>query len=131
MDIELKLREILLQVFGLDSIEEVKPHYSLVKDIGADSLDFVEIIHLIDRNFGVEITANSIMLGSRDITTENLFDNGKLTEYGSKILKKYHPEKVDRFFTGMTKIDLFSLITVSDLAGMIDDKRKEGKVKVL
>ena len=41
---EEKLREILLPVLGLDEIEEVQPEHSLVKDLEADSIDFVEII---------------------------------------------------------------------------------------
>ena len=126
MNLEQKFRELLLPVFGLESIDEVKLEFSLVKDLGADSLDFVEIFHLIERDFGVEITANTIMVGNKDIKTDDLFDNGKLTVEGLELLQQTFASKKDQLAKGMTKVDLFSLITVKDLAEIIEINIKKG-----
>ncbi len=124
MSIEFELREMLLPVFGLDTIDEVKPDQSLIKDLGAESLDFVEIFHLIDRKFKVEITTNSLMAGGTDQKIENLFDNGRLTENGMNILQNNFTSKKGRLEKGMTKVQLFSLITVGDLAKIIESKMR-------
>jgi acyl carrier protein len=53
--IEKRLQEMFLPVFGLTSTDEIPVEAALVTDIGADSLDFVEIIYLIEREFRVVI----------------------------------------------------------------------------
>jgi acyl carrier protein len=122
MDIENKLREILLPVFELESIEEIQPDQSLIKDLGADSLDFVEILFLIERNFNIVITAQEIMLGGMKVNAEELFTDSLLTDNGLKQLLQNFPERTDKLKVGMSKIELFSLITVRDLASLIQSK---------
>ncbi len=126
MNVEKKLREMLLQVFELDSIEEINIGDSLVKDLEADSLDFVEIIHLIDRTFDIQISTNEILVGGKQINTENLFSANMLTSEGATILMESFENKREQIHEGMNKIDLFSLLTVEDLANIIQTKM-EGK----
>jgi acyl carrier protein len=122
MEIEEKLREMLLPVLGLDTIEEVKPGQSLVKDLDADSIDFVEIIYLIEQNFGVVLKANEMMVGG--INPEEYFSDGKLTREGAELINKNLAveDGKERYIEGMTKIDLFSAITVRELGHIIKMK---------
>ncbi len=122
MSVENKLRKLLLPVFGLNSIDDVQPRHSLITDLGAESLDFVEIFHLIDRTFGVELTVNSMMAGGKNIKTDELFEGGKLNSEGLNLLQSTFYNKREKLFTGMNKVQLFSLITVSDLAMIIESK---------
>ncbi len=126
MNIEKKLRELFLPVFGLESIDEINPEASLINDLGADSLDFVEILHLIERHFGVVIKTDEVMFGGANINTNDLFVNGRLTVEGASLLWSNFPEKKDSFKTGMTKIELFSLLTVRDLVKIIKSKMRQG-----
>jgi acyl carrier protein len=121
-----KLNEILAQVFNLESPDSIKDTDSLINDLGADSLDFVEIIHLIERNFGVIIKTNEIMLGGKDLTMEQLFADGRLTSRGAESLKEAFSGKKDMFREGMTKVELFTLLTVGDLEGIIRSKMVSG-----
>lgn len=125
MEVLEELRKLLLPVFGMEDISEVNPEYSLVNDIGADSLDFVEIIHLIEKNFGIVVTTNSLMAGGKNYKTEELFDEGLLTENGEKLLKDSFQSREEQIKKGMSKIDLFSLLTVEDLAQIIKEKINE------
>jgi acyl carrier protein len=125
LNIEKKLRESLLPVFGLDSIEKVQPVASLVLDLGADSLDFVEITYIIERDFGIVLKANELIFGGRKVNTDNLFSEGKLTAGGLSLLRTHFPSDTGRFMDGMTKMDLFQSITVRDLANIIQEKLKE------
>ena len=129
MSVENKLRKLLLPVFGLNSIDDVQPRHSLITDLGAESLDFVEIFHLIDRTFGVELTANSMMAGGKNIKTDELFDAGKLSAEGLTLLQNTFYTKREQLFIGMTKVQLFSLITVSDLAMIIESKIQDAGKK--
>lgn len=122
MEVETKLRELLLPVLGLDSIDEVAPGASLVKDLDADSIDFVEIIYLVEQHFGVVLKTDEIIVAGIDPGT--LFFDGRLTKKGAKLINANLPGSSGRYAEGMTKIELFSALTVSDLAHIITLKRK-------
>ena len=54
MDVEAKVKEIIVQQLGVDA-EKVTPDASFVDDLGADSLDVVELVMAFEEEFGVEI----------------------------------------------------------------------------
>ncbi len=126
MNIEHKLREILLPVFGLRALDEIQPQYSFVKDLGADSIDFVEIIYLIESNFGVVLKVNEIISGSVKINPDDLFKEGILTEEGASLIHKSLPDSKDRFKAGINKKEIFELLTVRDLSNLIKVKKSVG-----
>ena len=121
--IENRLQEILLPVFGLNTVDELPVNASLISDIGADSLDFVEIIYLIEKEFGIALKPGEIVSGGAKIDTDNFFVEGRLTASGLAALQNHVPDNADRFEEGMTKIDLFRSITVSDLANTIAQRK--------
>ena len=126
MNIEEKLRELLIPVFALNSIDDIQPEHSFVNDLGADSLDFVEIIYLIESHFGVVLKVNELISGTIKINTDDLFTDGLLTEEGAAIIHENLPESSDRFKAGLTKKDIFSLLTVKDLVNLIRIKMSNG-----
>ena len=130
MIVENKLRELLVPVFGVSSIEEIQPENSLVNDLGADSLDFVEIIHLIEVNFKVTVNAGELIAGGNKVNVDELFKDGRLTSEGVKTIQEKFSIKKDFIHEGMTKIDLFSLLTVKDLAEIINNRINEGSKNV-
>ena len=54
MNIEQKVKDIIVQQLGVDP-EKVKLEASFVEDLGADSLDTVELVMAFEEEFGVEI----------------------------------------------------------------------------
>ena len=54
MDIEAKVKEIIVQQLGVDA-DKVSMDASFVDDLGADSLDVVELVMAFEEEFGVEI----------------------------------------------------------------------------
>lgn len=54
MDIEAKVKEIIVQQLGVDA-EKVTLEASFVDDLGADSLDTVELVMALEEEFGIEI----------------------------------------------------------------------------
>jgi acyl carrier protein len=53
-NIEEKVKEIIADQLGVEP-ENIKPESRLVEDLGADSLDVVELIMAFEESFGVEI----------------------------------------------------------------------------
>ncbi len=51
---ESKVKEIIINELGVDP-EKVTPEASFVEDLGADSLDTVELVMAFEEEFGVDI----------------------------------------------------------------------------
>ncbi|MFH1260047.1 MAG: acyl carrier protein [Elusimicrobiota bacterium] len=53
-DLETRVKEIIVEQLGVDP-SEVTPQASFVNDLGADSLDTVELVMALEEEFDVEI----------------------------------------------------------------------------
>ena len=53
-DTEAKVKEIIINELGVEA-EKVTPEASFVEDLGADSLDTVELVMAFEEEFGIEI----------------------------------------------------------------------------
>jgi len=53
--VEDKVKHIIVEQLGVDE-DEVKPNASFVDDLGADSLDVVELVMALEEEFGLEIS---------------------------------------------------------------------------
>lgn len=54
MSVEEKVKDIISEQLGVKK-EEIKPESSFVDDLGADSLDTVEVVMALEEEFGIEI----------------------------------------------------------------------------
>lgn len=69
-DIIQKIREALAEGFEVD-IDEITPDASMVRTLELDSLDFVDMVVLIEKNFGFKVTASDF---SGVKTFQDLYD---------------------------------------------------------
>lgn len=53
--VEERVKHIIVEQLGVDE-DEVKPDASFVDDLGADSLDVVELVMALEEEFGIEIS---------------------------------------------------------------------------
>lgn len=53
-EIESKVKEFLIEDLEIDE-EKIKPDARLMEDIGIDSLDFVDIVVIVEKKFGFKI----------------------------------------------------------------------------
>lgn len=70
-EINAKLKEIVMDRLNVED-EQIKPEASFVEDLGADSLDIVELIMGIEEEFDIEIS---------DEDAEKLTTVGEATAY--------------------------------------------------
>lgn len=61
-----KVKEVIAEQLGVD-VEEVTPEASFIDDLGADSLDTVELVMALEEEFGIEIPDEA----AEKITTVN------------------------------------------------------------
>ncbi len=54
MSVAEKVKSIIAEQLGVKQ-EEIKPESSFVDDLGADSLDTVELVMALEEEFGIEI----------------------------------------------------------------------------
>ncbi|MEE8138426.1 MAG: acyl carrier protein [Thermoanaerobaculia bacterium] len=54
MSVAEKVNSIIVEQLGVDA-DEVKPEASFTDDLGADSLDIVELVMAFEEEFGIEI----------------------------------------------------------------------------
>ena len=54
MAVDAKVKEIIVEQLGVND-DEVVPAASFIDDLGADSLDTVELVMALEEEFGVEI----------------------------------------------------------------------------
>jgi acyl carrier protein len=54
MSVQDKVRSIIAEQLGV-KLEEVTPQASFIDDLGADSLDTVELVMALEEEFGIEI----------------------------------------------------------------------------
>jgi acyl carrier protein len=111
-----KVRSSLVDALSVDE-EEVKPEASLTRDLGAESIDFLDIIFRLEKTFGIKIPRG-------DLFPEGLLQNpefvrdGKLTSAGLVELKKRLPHAdLSKFERNPAVGNLGDLFTV----GMIVD----------
>lgn len=71
MALEAKVKNIIVEQLGVDA-ERVKPEASFIDDLGADSLDIVELVMAMEEEFDIEIP---------DEAAEKLRTVGDVTKY--------------------------------------------------
>ena len=55
MSVEQKVKEIIAEQLGIKDIAEITNEASFIDDLGADSLDTVELVMAFEEEYGVEI----------------------------------------------------------------------------
>ena len=60
MDIDSKVKYIICEQLNVSNLEDTDKPISLVEDLGADSLDIVELIMTFEEEFNIEISEEDI-----------------------------------------------------------------------
>lgn len=84
-----KVSEILTNALGVDAAE-ITPAASLTRDLGAESIDFIDIVFRLEKAFDIKIPAGDLFPGNI-LNNELYVQNGLVTEAGLAELKKKLP----------------------------------------
>ncbi len=90
--VEQRVLEIIAKAMDRP-VSDVKPTSSLEADLGAQSLDFLDIAFSLEREFRIQFPrADFLQRASDHFGEENLVKDGTLTPFGIKLLAKGMPE---------------------------------------
>ena len=84
-----KVQGVLVDALGVDE-EQVKPDARLRQDLGAESIDFLDIVFRLERAFAIKIPRGE-MIPENVMTDPTFVQNGRVTPAGMTELKKRMP----------------------------------------
>jgi len=116
-----KVRTALVDALGVDE-EEVLPEATMVGDLGAESIDFLDIVFRLEKSFGIEIPRSELF--PEDILTNAEYvKDGKVTANGVAELKKRMAfADLAKFEQNPVVQDFGNLLTVKDLCRYVEGK---------
>lgn len=120
-----KIRVALVDALGVDE-EDVTPDATLVGDLGAESIDFLDIVFRLEKGFDIKIPRGELF--PEDVLTNPTYvQDGKVTETGLAELRKRMPfANIEDFAKNPVVQDFGNLLTVADMCRFV-----EGKVEVI
>jgi acyl carrier protein len=115
-----KVADIIADALGCD-LEDVKPTSSLITDLGGESIDFLDIIFRLEREFKVKIPRGKIVEDARGPLAEADFEKGGIvTPEGETRLREFLSEvPADRLKSPIKAAEIPKLFTVETFAKMI------------
>src|SRR5262245_30814820 len=119
-DVYPKVAETMADALGCD-VEKVKLEASLIDDLGAESIDFLDIVFRLERAFKVKIPRGKIVEEARGNLSESEFDQGGVvSDAGVARLKTFLSEvPPDRFKSPLKVADIPRLFTVETFCKMV------------
>jgi acyl carrier protein len=84
-----KVKEVLVEALGVDD-EEVKPDATLIGDLGAESIDFLDLVFRLEKGFNIKIPRGELF-PDNIVNNPEFVQNGKLTPAGVTQLKQRMP----------------------------------------
>jgi acyl carrier protein len=122
-----KVRTALVDALGVDE-EEVTPTATMVGDLGAESIDFLDIVFRLEKAFDIKIPRGELFPEDILNNAEYLSD-GKVTTAGIAQLKKRMPfADLSKFEANPVVQDFVLVLTVQDLVRYVEGKLNQGKV---
>jgi acyl carrier protein len=119
--IDLRIREIVANALDVP-VDRVRQHSSLINDLNAESIDFIDIVFRLESEFAIEIPQEEIWKGSIDVSDDATIQAGiaRLRAAMPEFRWEALPERI-------TKADLPALITVQTITDYVR-RRVEGIV---
>jgi len=121
-DIFGQVREVLVDALGADD-DEVTAEAALMGDLGAESIDFLDIVFRLEKTFGIKIPREELFPAESLMTDAELVRDGKLTEKGLTELREKMPHTDLASFEKDPDINkLGDLFTVSAIVNYVEGK---------
>ena len=127
MDILEGVRQCVADVLLIQDLGSVELKSSLVGDLGADSLDFLDLVFQLEEKFGIKISRTEVNLfQSLELPEEEAHHDGVLTERAIARLAALMPEVDPAVFRpGLTVATVPRLLTVETFVNIVSRKLEE------
>ena len=117
-----KVQEVMVDALGVDD-DEVTAEATLMGDLGAESIEFLDIVFRLEKTFEIKILREELFPAENLINNPEFVKNGKLTETGLSELRNKMPYTDFSEFEKDPDINkLGDLFTVDIIVSYIDSK---------
>jgi acyl carrier protein len=117
-----KVQEVLVDALGVDN-EEVTEDATLMGDLGAESIDFLDIVFRLEKAFSIKIPREELFPAEALMGNAEYVKDGKLTASGMAILKEKMPHTNLTNFEKDPDINkIGDLFTVSSIVNFVEHK---------
>ena len=116
-----KVRSALVDALGVDE-DDVTPGATMVGDLGAESIDFLDIVFRLEKAFGIKIPRGELF--PEDVLSSAEFvSNGKVNAAGLAALKARMPFFDLKNFEQNPSVQNFpNMLTVEDMVRYVQSK---------
>ena len=123
-EIYTKVQAVLVDALGVDE-EEVTPNAVIRDDLGAESIDFLDIMFRLEKAFGIKIPKGELM--PENVANDpNIVKDGVVTPQGISMLKEKMPHSDFTSFEADPKLDNMSkLFTVNAIVNYVQSKLEQ------
>ena len=122
-----KVAEMIADALGRD-VADIKPKASLINDLGAESIDFLDIVFRLERGFKVKIPRGKIVEAARGHLSEAEFETaGIITEAGMVRVREFLSEvPSDRFKNPQKFAEIPRLFTTETFCKLVIRQQRAG-----
>ena len=85
-----QVQEVLVDALGLDD-DEVTSEATLMGDLGAESIDFLDIVFRLEKAFDIKVPREELFPAEAVLSNTDFVSGGKLTEKGLAEIKDKMP----------------------------------------
>ena len=116
------VQEVLVDALGVDN-DEVTIEATLMGDLGAESIDFLDIVFRLEKTFEIKIPREELFPAETLMNDPGYVSNGKLTEKGLAELRDKMPHTDLAAFENDPDINkLGDLFTVGAIVNYVETK---------
>jgi acyl carrier protein len=119
-----QVKTVMVDALGVDD-DEVTQEATLMGDLGAESIDFLDIVFRLEKQFGIKIPREELFPAESLMNNPEFVANGKLTAKGLAELKAKMPHTDTSEFAKNPEVSkLADLFTVGMIVNFVESKLK-------
>ncbi len=116
-----KIKDVLIDALSVDD-DEITPEAKLVDDLGAESIDFLDISFRLEKTFDIKIEQGE-MFPDNVLNDPTYVQDGKVTDEGmAKLREHLSYANLDAFDADRTVDEFANVFTVQTLASFVETK---------
>jgi len=117
-----QVKEALVDALGLDD-EDVTPEATLMGDLGAESIDFLDIVFRLEKAFDIKVPREELFPAEGVLSNSEYVSGGKVTEKGLAELRTKMPHTdLSEFEADPDVNKIADLFTVQAIVNFIENK---------
>lgn len=121
-EVFVKVKEVLVDALGVDD-DEVSPTAKVMADLGAESIDILDIVFRLEKTFNIKVPRGELFLPDDLLNNPEFVSDGKMTAKGMEELKRSMPHADMKDFEKDPDINRMSdLFTVDTIVNYVQRK---------